>query len=81
MDSRLTEFRPIRIQRYVPELDLLNNPLLKSNEKEFLAAFYEFLEEELDEDLRALEELNYLLEEPIEEKKKTAGYKDHEKTF
>jgi alkylation response protein AidB-like acyl-CoA dehydrogenase len=70
MDTRLTEFRPIRIQRYVPELDLLNNPLLKSNEKEFLADFYDFLEEELDEDLRALEELNYLLEEPIEDKKK-----------
>jgi alkylation response protein AidB-like acyl-CoA dehydrogenase len=69
MDTRLHEFRPIRIQRYVPELDLLNNPLLKSNEKEFLADFYTFLEEELDEDLRALEELNYLLEEPIEGKK------------
>ncbi|TXT61132.1 MAG: Isovaleryl-CoA dehydrogenase [Promethearchaeota archaeon] len=71
MDTRLTEFRPIRIQRYVPELDLLNNPLLRSNEKEFLADFYKFLEDELDEDLRALEELNYILEEPIEEKKKS----------
>jgi alkylation response protein AidB-like acyl-CoA dehydrogenase len=70
MDTRLSEFRPIRIQRYVPELDLLNNPLLKANEKEFLSDFYDFLEEELDEDLRALEELNYLVEEPIQEKKK-----------
>ncbi|MBD3196309.1 MAG: hypothetical protein GF317_14720 [Candidatus Lokiarchaeota archaeon] len=70
MDTRLTEFRPLQISRYVPELDLLNNPLLKSNEKEFLAEFYEFLENELDEDLRKLEELNYKIEEPIEEKKK-----------
>ncbi|TFG00270.1 MAG: hypothetical protein EU541_02730 [Promethearchaeota archaeon] len=70
MDTRLSEFRPIRIQRYVPELDLLNNPLLRSNEKEFLADFYDFLEEELDEDLRRLEELNYLIEEPIQNKKK-----------
>lgn len=67
---KLSEFRPIRIQRYVPELDLLNNPLLKPHEKEFLSDFYDFLEEDLDDDLRELEELNYLVEEPIQEKKK-----------
>jgi len=70
MDTRLTEFQPIRITKYVPELDLLNNPLLKSNEKRFLEDFYEFLENELDQDLRELEELNYHVEEPIEDKKK-----------
>ncbi|MHA1689127.1 MAG: acyl-CoA dehydrogenase family protein [Promethearchaeota archaeon] len=70
MDIRLREFEPIRITRYVPELDILNNPLLKSNEKEFLEEFYEFLENELDEDLRELEKLNYFVEEPTQNKKK-----------
>lgn len=70
MDTRLTEFQPIKINKYVPELDILNNPLLKSNEKRFLEDFYEFLENELDRELRKLEELNYHIQEPIEEKKR-----------
>ena len=59
MDTRLREFEYIKIQKYVPELDLLSNPLLRPEEKEFLAEFYEFLEKDLDKDLKALEELNY----------------------
>ncbi len=70
MDTRLREFKPIQIQKYVPELDLLNNPLLNMQEKEFLAAFYDFLEKELDKDLKTLEELNYLVEEPTQDKKR-----------
>ncbi len=70
MDTRLREFKPIQIQKYVPELDLLNNPLLHEQEKEFLAAFYDFLEKELDKDLRTLEELNYLVEEPTQDIKR-----------
>jgi alkylation response protein AidB-like acyl-CoA dehydrogenase len=70
MDIRLREFKPIQIQKYVPELDLLSSPLLNSNEKEFLAKFYDFLENELDEDLRTLEKLNYLVEEPTQDKKR-----------
>ena len=70
MDTRLAEFQPIRINKYVPELDILNNPLLEENEKRFLEDFYEFLENELDAELRKLEELNYHIQEPIEEKKK-----------
>jgi alkylation response protein AidB-like acyl-CoA dehydrogenase len=69
MDTRLSEFREIRITKYVPELDILNNPILKANEKRFLEDFYEFLENDLDQDLRKLEELNYHVEEPIEDKK------------
>lgn len=69
MDTRLREFEPIQIQKYVPELDLLNNPILKPQEKEFLANFYEFLEKVLDTDLAALEELNYFVEEPTQDKK------------
>lgn len=70
MDTRISEFEKIKIQRYVPELDLLNNPVLKTNEKEFLAELYEFIENELDTDLRKLEELNYFVEEPTQDKKK-----------
>ena len=70
MDTRLTGFKPIHIQKYVPELDLLNNPLLKPQEKEFLAKFYDFLEKDLDKDLKALEELNYFVEEPTQNKKR-----------
>lgn len=70
MDTRLREFKPIQIQKYVPELDLLNSPLLNPEEKEFLATFYDFLERDLDHDLRALEELNYLVEEPTQDKKR-----------
>ncbi len=70
MDTRLREFKPIQIQKYVPELDLLNSPLLNVQEKEFLVAFYDFLEKELDKDLRILEELNYLVEEPTQDKKR-----------
>ncbi len=70
MDTRLREFEPINIQKYVHELDLLSSPLLRTNEKDFLYEFYEFLEKELDEDLRALEELNYFVEEPTQDKKR-----------
>ena len=69
MDTRLREFEPIHIQKYVPELDLLNNPLLRPQEKEFLAEFYDFLERDLDKDLRDLEELDYFVEEPTQDKK------------
>ncbi|MHA2183361.1 MAG: acyl-CoA dehydrogenase family protein [Promethearchaeota archaeon] len=70
MDTRISEFDPIRIQRYVPELDLLSNPVLNAKEKEFLADLYDFMEKELDSDLRKLEDLNYFVEEPTQDKKK-----------
>ena len=70
MDTRLADFEPIRIQKYIAELDLLANPLLKPQEKEFLADFYDFLEKDIDKDLRELEELNYFVEEPTQNKKK-----------
>ena len=70
MDTRIREFEPIRIQRYVAELDLLNNPVLNAKEKEFLAELYDFIEKEIDSELRKLEELNYLVEEPTQDKKK-----------
>jgi len=70
MDTRISEFEPIRIQRYVPELDLLNNPVLNDKEKEFLAEIYDFMEKELDPELRKLEHLNYYVEEPTQDKKK-----------
>jgi len=70
MDTRLSDFKPIKIQKYVPELDLLSNPLLRKHEKEFLREFYDFLEEEIDSELRKLEELNYFVEEPTQDKKR-----------
>jgi len=70
MDTRLSDFKPIKIQKYVPELDLLSNPLLRKQEKEFLREFYDFLEKEIDPELRKLEELNYFVEEPTQEKKR-----------
>ena len=70
MDTRISEFEPIRIQRYVPELDLLSNPVLNVKEKEFLADLYDFMEKELDSELRKLENLNYYVEEPTQDKKK-----------
>ena len=70
MDTRISEFEKIKIQKYVPELDLLNNPVLDSQEKEFLAELYDFIEKELDAELRKLEELNYIVEEPTQEKKR-----------
>ncbi|MFX0187593.1 MAG: acyl-CoA dehydrogenase family protein [Candidatus Hodarchaeota archaeon] len=70
MDTRLRDFEPIRIQKYVPELDLLANPLLTPQEKEFLSDFYDFLERDLDTDLKALEELDYFVEEPTQDKKR-----------
>ncbi len=70
VDSRLREFEPIAIEKYVPELDLLDSPVLKPAEKEFLSNLYDFLEKNIDEDLKALEELNYLVEEPIQDKKR-----------
>ncbi|MFX0071516.1 MAG: acyl-CoA dehydrogenase family protein [Candidatus Hermodarchaeota archaeon] len=70
MDTRLSEFSPIQIQRYVAELDILNNPILLPREKEFLAQFYDFLEKNIDKDLEALEDLNYYVEEPTQDKKR-----------
>jgi alkylation response protein AidB-like acyl-CoA dehydrogenase len=70
MDTRIREFEPIQIQKYVPELDLLNNPVLNAQEKEFLVQLYDFIEKELDPEFRKLEELNYLVEEPTQEQKK-----------
>jgi alkylation response protein AidB-like acyl-CoA dehydrogenase len=70
MDTRIREFEKIKIQKYVPELDLLNNPILNAQEKEFLAELYEFMEKELDSEIRKLEDLNYLVEEPTQDKKR-----------
>ena len=70
MDTRLPEFPKLEISGYIPELDLLNNPIFTTKEKEFLIEFHEYMEETLEKDLKALEELNYLAEEPIQEKKK-----------
>jgi len=70
MDTRITEFKPIEMVRYVPELDLLGNPILNDKEKEFLAELYDFMEKELDPDLKRLEDLNYIVEEPTQDKKK-----------
>ena len=70
MDTRLADFESIKIQKYVQELDLLASPILSAQEKEFLADFYEFLERDIDKDLRALEELNYYVEEPTQDKKR-----------
>ena len=70
MDTRLADFEPIKIQKYVMELDLLASPILNAKEKEFLAEFYDFLEKDIDKDLRALEELNYYVEEPTQDKKR-----------
>ncbi|MFX1389556.1 MAG: acyl-CoA dehydrogenase family protein [Promethearchaeota archaeon] len=69
MDTRLPEFPKIEISRYIPELDILNNPMFNEAEKEFLAEFYDYIETNLEKDLRELEELNYSAEEPIQEKK------------
>ena len=70
MDTRISEFSPIKIARYVSELDLLSNPVLNTQEKEFLADLYDFMEKILDPELKKLEELNYLEEEPIQVKKR-----------
>ena len=70
MDTRIREFEKIKIQKYIPELDLLNNPVLNIQEKEFLAELYEFMEKELDPEIRKLEDLNYLVEEPTQDKKR-----------
>ncbi len=70
MDTRITEFKPIKIVRYVPELDLLSNPVLNAKEKDFLAELYDFMEKELDPVLKKLEDLNYLVEEPTQDKKR-----------
>ncbi|NVM43951.1 MAG: acyl-CoA dehydrogenase [Candidatus Lokiarchaeota archaeon] len=70
MDTRIREFEKIKIQKYIPELDLLNNPVLNAQEKEFLAELYGFIEKELDPEFRKLEDLNYLVEEPTQDKKR-----------
>lgn len=69
LDIRFDEFEPIKIQKNLPECDLLANPLLTAEEKEYAAKFYEFLEQDLDEDVKKLEELNYFLEESTEDQK------------
>ena len=70
MDTRLPEFPKIEVSSYIPELDLLNNPIFTTEEKEFLTKFYDFMEENLEKDLKILEELNYSAEVPIQDKKK-----------
>ena len=70
MDTRIREFEKIKIQKYIPELDLLNNPVLNAQEKEFLADLYGFMEKDLDTEFRKLEDLNYLVEEPTQDKKR-----------
>ncbi|MFW9783740.1 MAG: acyl-CoA dehydrogenase [Candidatus Heimdallarchaeota archaeon] len=70
MDTRLPEFPKIEISRYIPELDILNNPIFNQEEKEFLVEFYDYIEINLEKDLIKLEELNYSAEEPIQEKKR-----------
>ncbi|UCC21172.1 MAG: acyl-CoA dehydrogenase [Promethearchaeota archaeon] len=70
MDTRLPEFPKIEIGGRIPELDLINNPIFNTKEKAFLTEFYDYMEENLEKDLIALEELNYIAEEPIQEKKK-----------
>ena len=70
MDTRLSEFEEIRIEKYVMELDLLANPILNAEEKEYLSSFYDFLEEKIDPELRKIEDLNYYVEEPTQDKKK-----------
>jgi len=70
MDIKLNDFEEIKIEKYVLELDLLASPILNSAEKEFLAEFYQFLEKEIDPELDKLTDLNYLVEEPTQDKKK-----------
>jgi len=70
MDTRLPEFPELEIGRYVPELDLLNNPIFTVKEKEFIIEFCDFIENNLGKYLKDLEELNYHAEEPIQEKKR-----------
>ncbi|NVM38250.1 MAG: acyl-CoA dehydrogenase [Candidatus Lokiarchaeota archaeon] len=70
MDTRLPEFPKMEISNYITQLDLLNNPIFTTKEKKFLTGFYEYMEENLEKDLKILEELNYMAEEPIQEKKK-----------
>ncbi|HMF33411.1 MAG TPA: acyl-CoA dehydrogenase [Candidatus Lokiarchaeia archaeon] len=69
MDMRFSEFEPIRILKNLPECDLLANPLLSPDEREFAAKFYEFLDQDLDNDIKALEYLNYQVEVPTEKAK------------
>ena len=58
MDTRLPEFPKIEISRNIPELDLINNPIFNTKEKTFLTEFYDYIEENLEKDLKVLEELN-----------------------
>jgi len=70
MDIKLSDFEEIRIEKYVMELDLLASPILNAAEKEYLSELYEFLEKEVDPELKKLTDLNYLVEEPTQDKKK-----------
>ncbi|MFX0103730.1 MAG: acyl-CoA dehydrogenase family protein [Candidatus Hodarchaeota archaeon] len=48
----------------------MGNTLLNKEEKEFAAKFYDFLDKELDDDIKGLQTLNYFLEEETYNKKK-----------
>ncbi len=72
MDVRLNEFPRIQIERYIPELDLLESLFLNAEEKAFLLELYDFIEDNIEPYLTELEQLNYLIEEPIQERKKEA---------
>ncbi|GAB4306719.1 MAG: acyl-CoA dehydrogenase family protein [Promethearchaeota archaeon] len=69
MDIRFEEFEPIRVVRNLPECDLLANPLLTEEEREYAAKFYDFIERELDADITTLQNLNYFVEEPTQDQK------------
>jgi alkylation response protein AidB-like acyl-CoA dehydrogenase len=68
MDVRLNEFERIE-PKYIPELNLLELPILNSEEKEFLLKLYNFIEDNVLEHLYKLEDLNYFAEEQIQIKK------------
>ena len=70
MDIQLKDFEEIKIEKYVLELDLLASPILNAAEKEYLSELYRFLEKEVDPELEKLTNLNYLVEEPTQDKKK-----------
>ncbi len=69
MDTRFSEFTEIKIEKNLPECDLLSNPALTPEEHEFTAKFFDFLEHDIHPELRKLEELNFLVEEPIQAQK------------
>lgn len=70
VDFELEEFEPIQIKKNIPECDFLNNKGLTEDEREYAHKFYEFMEKEIDPELDKLLRLNYLTEEPTQDKKK-----------